>query len=105
MIGIRKLHNEELCNLYSSPSIIRMIMSRMRWARHVAQWKKINAYRILVGRPEGKNSLRRPRRRWVGNIKLDLRDVRWSGMDWIYLAQDCYQWRDLVNTVIKFRVP
>jgi hypothetical protein len=71
----RKLHNEELHNLYSSSSIIRMIKSRrMRWAGHVARMgKKRNAYRILVGKPEGKRPLGRPRRRWVDNIKMDLK--------------------------------
>jgi hypothetical protein len=103
----RKLHNEELHNLYSSPSIIRMIKSRrMRWAGHLARmWEKMNAYRILVGKPEGKRPLGRKRRRWLDNIKMDLREIGWDGMDWIDLAQDMDQWRALVNTVMKLRVP
>jgi hypothetical protein len=67
--------------------------------------EKRNAYRILVGNPEGKRPLGRPRRRWVYNIKMDLREVGWDGMDWIDLAQDGDQWRALVNTIMKFRVP
>jgi hypothetical protein len=82
--GWRKLHNEELHNLYSSRSIIIMIKSRrMRWAGHVARMgEKRNAYRILVGKPEGSRPLGRPRRRRVYNIKLDLREIEWDGMDW-----------------------
>jgi hypothetical protein len=67
--------------------------------------EKMNAYRILVGKPEGKRALGRPRRRWVGNIKMDLREIGWDGMDWIDLAQNRDQWRALVNTVMNLRVP
>jgi hypothetical protein len=67
--------------------------------------EKRNAYRILVGMPEGKGPLGRPRRRWVDNIKPDLRDIGWDGMDWIDLPQNRDQWRALVNTVVNLRVP
>jgi hypothetical protein len=104
----RKLHNEELHNLYSSPpNIIGMIKSRrMIWAGHVARMgEKKNAYMILVGKPEGKRPLDRPRRRWVDNIKIGLRAIGWNSVDWIDLAQDREQWRALVNTVINLRIP
>jgi hypothetical protein len=79
---------------------------RMIWAGHVARMgEKRNAYRILVGKSEGKRPLGRRRRRWVNNIKMDLREIGWDGMDWIDLAQDRDQWRALVNTVMNFRVP
>jgi hypothetical protein len=97
--GWRKLHNEELHNLYPSPSLIRMIKSRrMRWAGQVARMgEKSNEYGILVGKPKGKRSLGRPRSRRKNNIKMDLRETGWGGRDWIDRAQDRDQWSALVN--------
>jgi hypothetical protein len=104
--GRRKLHNEELHNLYSSPSIIRMIKMRMRLARHVGRMgEKRNAYRILVEKPEGKRPLGRPRHKWVDNTKMYLRELGLDGIDWIDLTQDRDQWRALVNTVMNLRIP
>jgi hypothetical protein len=103
----RKLHNEELHGLYSSPSIVRMIKARrMRWAGHVARMGEVRGkYNILVGRPEGWRPLGRPRRRWDDNIKMDLREIGFGDVDWINLAQDRDRWRALVNTVMNLRVP
>jgi hypothetical protein len=103
----RKLLNEELRDLYSSPSIIRIIKwRRMRWAANVARvGEKRNAYRFLVGNPEGKRPLGRPRRRWLDNIMMDLGEVGWCGVDWIGLAQDMNRRRSLVNSVLNLRVP
>jgi hypothetical protein len=105
--SLRKVHNEELHNLYYSPSIIKMIKSRrMRWIGHVARMgEKRSAYMILMRKLEGKRPLGRPRRMWVDNIKIDLREIEWGRMDWIDLTQDRDQWRSVVNTVMKHQVP
>jgi hypothetical protein len=78
----------------------------MRWAGHVAQMGETrNAYRILVGKPEGKSPLRGTRRMWENIIKIDLREIGWGGMVWIDLAQDRDRWKGLVNVVMKLRIP
>jgi hypothetical protein len=103
----RKLHNEELRDFYSSPSIIGIIKSRgMRWTGHVARLgEKRNAYRLLVGKPGGKRPLGRPGRRWMDNIGMDLGEVGWGDVDWIGLAQDRNRWAAFVNAAMNLRVP
>jgi hypothetical protein len=103
----RKLHNEELSDLYSLPNILRVVKSRrMQWAGHVARMgegRGVN--RVLVGKPEGNLPLGRPRRRWEDNIKMDLQEVGGSCGDWMELAQDRDGWRALVGAVRNLRVP
>src|SRR5215471_10328359 len=102
----RKLHNEELNDLYSLPNIVRVVKSRrMRWAGHVAcMGEERGVHRVLVGKPEGKRPFGRPRCRWEDNIKMDLQEVGGSRGDWMELAEDRDGWRALVSTVRNFRV-
>jgi hypothetical protein len=103
----RKLHNDEFHSLYSSPNIVTVIKSRtMRWVGHVARMGVgRGVYRVLVGRPKDKRPLRRRRRRWESNIKMDLRAIGINRANWIQVAQDRVQWRACVNMVMNLRVP
>jgi len=103
----RKLHDEELNDLYCSPNIVRVIKSRrMRWAGNMTRMGEgRGVYGVLVGIPEGKRPLGRPRRRWEDNIEMDLQEVGCGGMDWIELAQDRDRWRAIVTAVMNLRVP
>jgi hypothetical protein len=98
---------EELNDLYSLPNIVRVVKSRqMRWAGHVARMgEDRGVHMVLVGKPEEKRLLERPRRRWEDNIKIDLQEVGGDRGDWMELAQDRDRWRALVGTVRNFRVP
>jgi hypothetical protein len=103
----RKLHIEELNDLYSLPNIVRVVKSRrMRWAGHVARMgEKRGVHRVLVGKPEGKRPLGRPRHRWQDNIKMNLQEVGGGCGDWMELAQDRDRWQALVSTLKNLRVP
>jgi hypothetical protein len=103
----RKLHNEELNDLYYLPSIVQVVKSRrMRWAGHVARMgEERGVQRVLVGKPEEKRPLGRPRRRWENNIKMDLQEVGGDRGGWMELGQGRDRWRALVGTVRDFRVP
>jgi len=101
------IHNEELSGVYSLPNIVRVVKSRrMRWAGHVARMGQgRGVHRVLVGKPEGKRPLGRPRRTWEDNIKMDLQEMGGDCEDWLKLAEDRDRWRALVSTVMHLRVP
>jgi hypothetical protein len=100
------LHNEEFHILYLFPNIIRQIKSRrMRWAEHVSRMgEERKIYRVLVGKPEGKRPLGRPRRRWWDGLRMDLREIGWGSVEWIQLAQGRGRWRSLANMMMNLQV-
>ena len=103
----RNLHNEKLNDLYCSPNTVQVTKSRrMNWMGHVARvGERRGVYRVLVGKPEGKKPLGRPRHRWEDNIKMDLQEVGCEGVDFIKLAQDRDRWQAVVNAVMNLQVP
>jgi hypothetical protein len=103
----RKLHNEELNDLYTLPNIVRVVKSRrMIWAGHVARMGEERVvHRVLMGKPEGKRPLGRPRRRWEDNNRMDPQEVGGGCGDWMELAQDRDRWRAFVSTVKNLQVP
>jgi hypothetical protein len=101
----KKLHNEDLNDACSSPNTVWVIkLRRMRWVGYVARMQR-DMYRVLVGKPEGKRLMGRPRCRWEDNVKMELQEVERGGMDWIQLAQGRDMWREPVKVVINLRVP
>jgi hypothetical protein len=107
MVGdSRKLHKKELYNVYASLNIVRVNKSRIKWVGHVACMGEVrNAYKILVGKSEEKRPLGRPKHRWKDNIRMDLREIGWMGVDLMHLVQDRNQWWSLVKVVMNFWIP
>ena len=103
----RRLHNEELNDVYSSPNFVWVIKSRrIRWAGYVRRMgEERGVYRVLVGKTEGRRPLGKPRCRWIDNIRLDLQEVGCGYIDWIWLTQDRDRWRTLVSAVMNLRAP
>jgi hypothetical protein len=100
----RKLHNEELNNLYSSSDIIRQVKANEMGGACSANGEERKVYKVLVGKPEGKRPLGRPTRRWEDGIRMDLGTLAWGGVDWIRLAQDRGRWRAVVSAVMNLQV-
>ena len=103
----RRLHNDELYNLYRSPNIVRVIKSRrLRWTGHVARIEEgRSAFKMLIGKPIGKRLLGRPKRRWEDNIRMNLKEIGISTRNWVDSAQDRDYWRALANAALNIRVP